>query len=96
MARTGNEGGLYAVLKALAKLMSEEYANNEISARISHYWNQLTPQEWLAAGEEFIAKYGHLLPSEHTEGTGARIKADLPKTLKEYPRLLQQLRRVGR
>ena len=34
MARTGNEGGMYAVLKAFAMHRAEEYSQNEIAAKV--------------------------------------------------------------
>ena len=96
MARTGNDGGLYAVLRALAMRIAEEYAQNEIRARISVYWEGLSVRQRLEASTEFIDKYGHLLPSELTEGSAARIRADLPKVLINFHDLLGKTRRVGR
>ena len=95
-ARTGNEGGLYNVLKALALTMGEQYAENEINARVIHYWEQLTVDEQLAAATEYLDKYGHLLPTEMTDGTAARIRVNFPKVLQMHPYLLQKIRRVGR
>jgi hypothetical protein len=96
MVRTGTEGGLYRVLKTVADLMAEHYAQNEISARISHYWNNLSVNEQLAATDEYLRKYGNLLPRELTEGSAARIKANFPKVLQEHPSTLRRLRRIGR
>ena len=96
MARTGNEGGLCAVLRAVAMHMAEDYSRAEISAKIATYWDRLTVAEQLDAVDEYIGKYGHLLPPELTEGSAARIRANFPKVLEEHPHLLQRLRRVGR
>lgn len=96
IARTGNEGGLYAVLRKLARGLAEKYSENEASARIYEWWNGLSLAEQFAAMEEYLQEYGHLLPSELTEGSAARIKANFPKVLEEHPRLLQRTRRVGR
>jgi hypothetical protein len=93
MIRTGAEGGLYAVLKAVAKLMIEEYAGNEISARIVYYWQDLSNDEKIAAAQEYICKYGHLLPSELTEGSAARILVNFTKVLEEHPKLIKRLRK---
>jgi hypothetical protein len=96
MVRTGKEGGLYHVLKTVADLMSEKYAQNEISARISHYWESLTLDEKLTAPDEYLSKYGHLLPAELTEGSAARLRANFPKVLEEHPKLIRRMRRIGR
>jgi hypothetical protein len=96
MARTGNGGGLYAVLKAMALRMAEEYAENEIGARVSDYWNHLASNEILPAVDEYIDRYGHLLPSEMTESGGVGIKGNFLKVLKHHPKLIRTLRNVGR
>ena len=96
MARTGVKGGLYSVLKAVARRMTNQYARSEISARIYRYWDGLTVDEQLAVSTEYLEKWGHLLPSEMTEGCAMRIRANIVKVLQEHPRVLQRLGRVGR
>ena len=95
IARTGAEGGLYSVLKAIARRMSEKYAQNEISARISDFWNKLSVDEKMAVISEYLDNYGHLLPTELTEGYAVRIRANFVKVLEEHPRIVQRLRRIG-
>ncbi|MBC2714910.1 MAG: hypothetical protein HF978_06335 [Desulfobacteraceae bacterium] len=96
MVRTGNQGGLYKVLKSLSKQMIEEYAGTEIRAKIGYFWHSLSVDEKWAATDEYLTKYGHLLPSELTEGSAARIKADFTKVLEEHPRIIKRMRIVGR
>jgi len=96
MARTGKEGGLLAVLRGLALRIAERYAQNEVSARVGQYWEELTTDEMISATTEYLEKYGHLLPSELTEGSAARLRANFPKVLEKHPHLLQQIRRTGR
>ena len=96
MARTGNESGLYGILKAVAMRVAEDYSKNEIRARISAFLNGLSVDERLAASGEYISKFGHLLPSELTEGSAARIHADFHKVLQEHPQVLLKLRETGR
>jgi len=95
MVRTGSEGGLYAVLKSVAKRMIDEYAGNEISARIGHFWQNLSIDEKIAASEEYLSKHSHLLPSELTEGSAARIRFNFIKVLKEHPNLIKRMRDVS-
>jgi hypothetical protein len=94
--RTGAEGGLYAVLKAVARAVADQYAANEISGRVLHYWNNLSVDEQFAATDEYLTKYGHMLPSELTEGSAARIRANFHRVLEEHPRMLRRLHRAGR
>ena len=96
MVRTGNDGGLYAVLKAFARHAAGQYAENEVSAKVHTYWNGLSVEERLVASDEYLQKHGHLLPSELTEGSAARVRADLPKVLIEHPSMMHRLGRVGR
>ena len=96
MVRTGSEGGLYTVLKAVAKRIIDEYASNEISARISYFWENLSVDEQIEATEEYLCKYGHLLPSELIEGSAARIRANFIKVLEEHPNLIKRMRDIGR
>ena len=96
IARTGNEGGLYSVLKAVAGQVAEDYAGNEISARVGRFWHDAPVEEKLAAADEYIEKFGHLLPSELTENGGARIKMNLAKVLEQHTRLIRNLHGIGR
>jgi hypothetical protein len=96
MARTGNDGGAYAVWKEIVRQVAETYAQNEVSARIGRYWESLPLVDKLAVADEYLAKWGHLLPSELTEGSAARVRANLPKVLEEHVRLIQRLGSVGR
>jgi len=94
--RTGINGGLGCVLRAIGERMANEYSQNEINARVSMYLKSLSPSEHLEAAREYLAKYGHLLPPEMTEAGGLRIQAYFPLFLKQHPQIMQTLRRVGR
>ena len=94
--RTGKEGGLYQVLKKIADLMAEEYAQNQINTEIYMYWDSLSVEEKLGASDEYLGKHGHLLPGEMTEGNAPRIKAFFTKVLEEHPKLIRRMGRIGR
>jgi hypothetical protein len=96
MARTGNEGGLYQVLKTIAHGLADQYAKQEIAARTWSYINSMTVDEQFSSAREYLAKYGHLLPSELTEGSAARIIDNFAEVLQEYTRLAEKLRNIGR
>lgn len=96
MARTGNGGGLYAVLRAVAMHVAERYSKSEISAKVNTYIQGLSIDEQFDACSEYISKYSHLLPSELTEGSAARIRADFSKVLERHPWLLKKIHEVGR
>jgi hypothetical protein len=96
MVRTRVEGGIYTVLKKLAKQMAKEYARNEIRLKAWHFWDSLSVDDQISATDEYLLKYGHLLPSQLTEGNAARIKANFPKVLGEHPKLIKRMRKIGR
>ena len=96
MARTGCGGGLYAVLRSVAMHVAEEYAKNEIQARVNAYLDGLTVEQQLEASSEYIAKYSRFLPSEMTEASAARIHADFGKVLQRHPWLILKIHDVGR
>ncbi len=96
ITRGGAEGGINRVLKDIARRLSDQYAENEIAGRIAHYWNGLSIEEKLAAPDEYLERFGHLLPSELTEGSAGRVRAGFPKVLREHPALMQRLSRIGR
>ena len=86
----------HKLLKKIAGLLAEEYAENQINYEIYTYWDTLTVGEKLAASDEYLHKYGHLLPQEMTERNAPRIKSFFTKVLQEHPRIIIRLRRIGR
>jgi len=95
MVRTGTEGGLYGVLKSVARQMVRDYAGNEITARIAAFWESLSNDERFAVSQEYLDKYSDLLPTELTSGSAARVRASFPKLLEEHPSTLKRLRGIG-
>jgi len=93
---TGNEGGLYAVVTAVAKHEARQYATSEIAVKVAHYRRSLSDEEKDAAPWEYVQKYGHLLPSELTDGRALRIRANFPEVLQRHPHMIRRLQRVGR
>ena len=96
MSRSGIRGGLYEVLKKIAAHLANDYAQNEISARVSHFWNALSMQEKFSVIDEYAQKYGRLLPPDFTEGSAVLLKMNFTKVLAEHPRMIQRFRESGR
>ena len=96
IVRTGVEQGLYGVLKTVARRMISDYAGNEIGGKIAIFWEVLSPDEKFAVAQEYLDKYGHLLPSELTSGSAARVRANFSKVLEEHPSIVRRLRNIGR
>ena len=93
---TGQNGGLYQLLKDVAAMILQDRTGKEISARVWRFWESLTSDEKLETADELLQKCGHMLPSKYTGGSGAYLKMNLPRVLEEYPQLLMELRRSMR
>lgn len=96
IARSGNEGGMYSVLRTIGHRVADRYVNRELEARVTSWWCALTSDQKLAAAAAYLDRFGDLLPSELLEGGAARLKANFPKLLQQHPWLVQRLRRIGR
>jgi hypothetical protein len=93
---TGKDGGTYKLLKDVAAMILEDRSGREISARVGNFWESLADDEKLETVDEFLAGFGHLLPSEYTGGGGAYLKMNFPRILEKYPQLLIEIRRAVR
>ena len=89
-------GGVYRILKIIADQMAETYAQNEISARISNYWNQLAVEEQITATDEYLQNFRHLLPTEFTEGSATKLRVHFIQVLNEHPKMIRRIRQIGR
>ena len=96
MVRTGKNGGLYKIIKIIADQMIENYAQNVISARITYYLQDFTLDERDAEADEYLKKFGHLLPSDFTDANGVRLKVQFPSVLNEHPKIILRMRQIGR
>ena len=93
---TGKDGGLYQLLKDVAALVLQDRSKQQISNLVWAFWNNLSNDEKLETVDEFLNKFGHILPSEYTGGGGAYLKANFPRFLEKYPQLLMEIRRSVR
>ena len=95
MIRTNKDGGFREVVNQFARTVAENYALNEIRAKITFYINGLSSVERLAAGAEYIEKFGHLLPEEMTELSAARIHDNFAEVLEKHPFMLYDLAKAA-
>ena len=92
MAKTGVNGGLFAILKTIAKRLAEFYARNTIRCSVDEYLNKLSLNERMAAAEEYHKKYGNLIPSTYPFKSPILLVANLHKILEEHPFMLERMR----
>ena len=96
MARTGNEGGLSDVLRRTAEAVAKPFVKSAVKAQVHGFWEGLSTQAKLNVADEYLGRYGHLLPSELTEGSAARIRANMLRVLEQHPHLMHRLSLIGR
>jgi hypothetical protein len=96
MAKTGVNGGLFAVLDIIAKRLANFYTRNTIISYVDKYWNKLSYSERIAAAKEYRKKYAHLLPSIYTDGSTELMAGKLQKILEEHPFMIKRIRQVIR
>ena len=93
---TGKDGGAYKLLKDVAAMILKDRSGREISARIWRFWESLADGEKKETVDEFLQKFGRILPSEYTIGGGAYLKMNFPRILDNYFQLVVEIRRAVR
>ena len=96
IARSGVEGGLRGVLRAVAKRLVNEYARAETGAKVTAFMNALSADEWMDLADDYLDEYCQWLPEEVTESNGAWFKINLFRGLAEHPFLVRRLQDSGR
>ena len=81
MARTGKQGGIYAVIKVLAYGPIDIGIENEAKAKVGVLWEKLGNDQKFAVMDEYVKTHGHLWPDELIENGAVRLKMNFPKTL---------------
>jgi hypothetical protein len=95
IVRTGSQGGVFQLLRTVAGLYSQEYAENLISIAVDAYCANRTADGLFADADEYIRNYRQIMPSEIAEGFGTRIRANFRKVLKQHPFVIRRLRQAG-
>ena len=82
---------MVGVVKKVAYHLADEMAKTHIHLGVHAFWDSLSVQEKHAAADEFLQRFGHLLPSELTEGGAWRVRASLPAVLERFAGMLRSL-----
>ena len=94
IAKTGVEGGLYAILKYIAEALARQFSTNWIQCKIGEFWNSLSHEERLAVPTEYLGKYQHLLPQEILEQSTSLFAANFFRFLEHHPQMIKRLRNI--
>jgi hypothetical protein len=91
----GINGGVYKVLKELAKAIIADFANEDIGEAVDKFVGPLSREERLEICEEYISKYAYLLSESFIENPPSNIGSLLPQILKEHPRSILRMSEIG-
>jgi hypothetical protein len=95
-ARSGVNDGLRNVFRVLVDGVRDEFLGNAVKGMVNSYWRNATNEQRFQDARDYLAAYGHLLPGDLTEGSGAVILANFERVLHEHPRLILSVRRATR
>ncbi|MBT3379372.1 MAG: hypothetical protein HN742_26470 [Lentisphaerae bacterium] len=96
VARTGTEGGVRQLLGRLAAAYGQTSASDQARALVSLYWEKRTHPQLFSDMDEYIAAYGHMLPSEALEGNAPRIRGKFWEALAAHPVVMRSPLRAVR
>ena len=96
LACTGIHGGMYGVAVKFVRKAAEQYLDRLIDTSVKILWHSLSCAEQFTMMDEYLQKYGSLLPPSLAQGGVAEMWVHFPRILKEHPRLLQRMSRFGR
>ena len=74
-----------------ARLMVQEFTANEIRARVSEFWKNLSTHEQFSIADEYVERFRDILPRKTTEEI-VRIKSSFVKVLNDHPWIVKELR----
>ena len=80
-SRTGNEEGLYGVIKLIAYGYADVLFENESKSRVGIIWERLSNDDKFVVMDEYLKEFGHLWPDELTENGAVRLKVNFSKTM---------------
>lgn len=88
----GADGGTHGVLRKLSAAMLQDRRSGYIAECVRNFWESLTVAERLNAPEEYMAKWGDILPLSLRDRRTSPVRARFTEILKKHPDWLRQLR----
>jgi len=92
LAAGGDNGGIHGVLRKLGTAILRHDTEAHVGRCIRDYWEQLSVVERLNAPEEYLAKWGGILPLSLRGRHGPPIGARFPEILTKHPDWLRSMR----
>ncbi len=90
----GHESGMNGFVREAVDTAVQFFAHTHIANRVDQYMDTLSDDEYSAAGDAYVAKWGHLLPSEMISKGSHHYPPALRNVLKQHTELLLRLRSI--
>ena len=94
MASTGINGGLYGLMKQIAKAVVKEQIRMALNAIVGSFIIDLD-DEREAAVQEYLARFRHLLPPELVENDGLGLFVEFKEVLMNHPYMIHNVSLFG-
>lgn len=95
MAKKGIDGGLYQVLRSVGSHYAQKTVKNRIWGAVVGFLGGFEYEELKTLSEEYIAKYGHILPSEMKEKGGYWLIKNFEYVLCQHPHIIKKFRETN-
>ena len=89
--KSGVDGGVYGIIKTLARLIAEYFARNEINSHVLEFWDDLSAQEKVDASMEYYELYEDILPGR-VKQNWVRYRMKFWEVLEMHPAMIKQMR----
>jgi len=96
MAKKGIDGGLYQVLKSIGSHYAQKGAKSRIWGSVVGFLGGFDYKGVKALSEEYIAKFGHILPIEMKEKGGYWLIKNFEHVLCQHPHIIKQFRETNK
>ena len=96
MAKKGIDGGLYQVLKSLGSHYTQKRVKARIQGAVIGFLGGYDYEGLQALSEEYIARFGHILPSEMKEKGGYWLIKNFEHVLCQHPHIIKQFRETNK
>ena len=96
LARTGHEGGLRGLLGTIAEAMGKEHVSQLVETCVAQYWESRSVADLLSDAEEYVRRFGRIIPAEMRERGGVRIRGEFFRALTKHPFVVAKIRQHAR
>jgi hypothetical protein len=91
IALSGIDGGLYGLMKQIAKHAVSDYQRRVIHYAVDDFLVGLSGEEKMEAVHEYLDRYGDYLPPELVENNGWGIWIQFEQVLRKHPYMIRNL-----